>query len=43
MIKKELGFDVRVVAVGTGAAIKNVRNCDGDVLLVHSKKEKKNC
>ena len=28
MIKKELGFNVRVVAVGTGAAIKNVRNCE---------------
>lgn len=41
MIKKELGFNVRVVAVGTGAAIKNVRNCDGDVLLVHSKKREK--
>ena len=24
--------------VGTGAAIKNAMNCDGDVLLVHSRK-----
>lgn len=28
---------VNVVAVGTGQAIKNARNCDGDVLLVHAK------
>ena len=28
---------VHVVAVGTGQAIKNAKNCDGDVLLVHSK------
>jgi len=31
------GIDVRVVAVGTGQAIKNAQNCDGDVLLVHAK------
>jgi len=31
------GIDVRVVAVGTGQAIKNAANCDGDVLLVHAK------
>ena len=31
------GIDVRVVAVGTGQAIKNAQNGDGDVLLVHSK------
>ena len=31
------GIDVRVVAVGTGQAIENARNCDGDVLLVHAK------
>lgn len=31
------GFEVRVVAVGTGQAIKNAANCDGDVLLVHAK------
>ena len=29
-------IDVRVVAVGTGQAIKNAQNCDGDVLIVHS-------
>lgn len=31
------GITVNVVAVGTGQAIKNARNCDGDVLLVHAK------
>ncbi len=30
------GIEVRVVAVGTGQAIKNARNGDGDVLLVHA-------
>lgn len=29
------GIEVRVVAVGTGQAIKNAQNGDGDVLLVH--------
>lgn len=33
----ETGIEVRVVAVGTGQAIKNARNCDGDMLLVHAK------
>jgi len=31
------GIEVRVVAVGTGQALKNARNGDGDVLLVHAK------
>lgn len=31
------GIEVRVVAVGTGQAIKNAENCDGDVLLVHAR------
>ncbi|MBE1282540.1 MAG: extracellular solute-binding protein [Rhodobacteraceae bacterium] len=31
------GIDVRVVAVGTGQAIRNAQNGDGDVLLVHAK------
>lgn len=31
------GIKVNVVAVGTGQAIKNAENCDGDVLLVHDK------
>jgi len=29
--------NVKVVAVGTGQAIKNARNCDADVLLVHAR------
>lgn len=33
----ETGIEVRVVAVGTGQAIKNAENGDGDVLLVHAK------
>jgi tungstate transport system substrate-binding protein len=31
------GITVNVVAVGTGQAIGNAENCDGDVLLVHAK------
>ncbi len=31
------GIKVHVVAAGTGQAIRNARNCDGDVLLVHAK------
>lgn len=31
------GIEVRVVAVGTGQAIRNARNGDGDVLLVHAR------
>ena len=33
----ESGVTVNVVAVGTGQAISNARNCDADVLLVHSR------
>ena len=33
--EKMTGIDVRVVAVGTGQAIRNARNGDGDVLFVH--------
>ena len=35
--EKETGIEVRVVAVGTGQALRNARNGDGDVLLVHAK------
>lgn len=35
--REKTGIDVRVVAVGTGQALKNARNGDGDVLLVHAK------
>lgn len=37
MFTKKTGIKVNVVAVGTGQAIKNARNGDGDVLLVHAK------
>ncbi len=31
------GIEVRVVAVGTGQALRNARNGDGDVLIVHAR------
>ena len=34
---EKTGIEVRVVAVGTGQAIRNAANGDGDVLLVHSR------
>jgi tungstate transport system substrate-binding protein len=34
---KKTGIQVHVVAVGTGQAIKNAQNGDGDVLLVHAR------
>jgi tungstate transport system substrate-binding protein len=34
---EQTGIGVRVVAVGTGQALKNAQNGDGDVVLVHSK------
>jgi tungstate transport system substrate-binding protein len=37
IFKDKTGIQVNVVAVGTGQAIKNAENCDGDVLLVHAK------
>lgn len=37
VFEDETGIKVHVVAVGTGQAIRNARNGDGDVLLVHSK------
>ncbi|MEM7506144.1 MAG: substrate-binding domain-containing protein [Pseudomonadota bacterium] len=37
IFQAESGIQVNVVAVGTGQAIKNARNGDGDVLLVHSR------
>ena len=37
VFKAASGIDVHVVAVGTGQAIKNAQNGDGDVLLVHSR------
>jgi tungstate transport system substrate-binding protein len=40
-IYKDLGIKVNVVAVGTGAAIRNSMNCDGDLLIVHSPQQEK--
>lgn len=37
IFEEKKGIKVNVVAVGTGQAIKNAENCDGDVLLVHAK------
>lgn len=37
IFEKTTSIKVNVVAVGTGQAIKNARNCDGDVLFVHAK------
>ena len=36
------GKQVRVVAVGTGQALKNAERCDGDVLIVHSREDEIN-
>lgn len=37
IFKAKTGIDVRVVAVGTGQALKNAEKGDGDVVLVHAK------
>lgn len=37
IFRDKTGIQVNVVAVGTGQAIRNAENCDGDVLLVHAK------
>lgn len=37
MYRELKGVEVRAVAVGTGQALKNARNGDADVLLVHAK------
>ena len=37
MFTEKTGIEVRVVAVGTGQAIRNAANGDGDVLLVHAR------
>lgn len=34
---KATGVEARVVAVGTGQALRNARNCDGDAVLVHAR------
>jgi tungstate transport system substrate-binding protein len=42
LVKGKTGIEVRVVAVGTGQAIKDARNGDGDVLPVHSRPDEEN-
>jgi len=37
IFEADTGITVNVVSVGTGQAIRNAQNCDGDVLLVHAK------
>lgn len=37
LFEKQHDININVVAVGTGQAIRNARNCDADVLLVHAK------
>jgi len=37
IFSQKTGIDVRVVAVGTGQAIRNAQNGDGDILFVHSR------
>ena len=37
IFKKEKNISVYVVAVGTGAALNNAKNCDGDIVIVHAK------
>ncbi len=37
IFEEHAGIRVKVVAVGTGQAIRNASNCDGDVLLAHAK------
>ena len=40
--EKEFKIDVRFVSVGTGQAIKNAKNGDADILMVHSKQDEVN-
>ena len=37
LLKSETNVMAHVVSVGTGAALKNAANCDGDVIIVHAK------
>ena len=37
LIKTDTNIVVHLVSVGTGAALKNAANCDGDVIIVHAK------
>ena len=37
VFEKKFNIKAYVIAVGTGQALQNAKNCDGDVLIVHSK------
>ena len=37
IVERETGVIANVIAVGTGAAIKNAERCNGDLLIVHAK------
>ena len=39
LFRERTGIEVRVVAVGTGQALRNAANGDGDVLLVHARSD----
>ena len=39
IFKNQTGINVKVVAVGTGQAIRNAENCDADILIVHAKSD----
>ena len=38
---KTSGIEVRVVAVGSGKALRNAANCDGDLVLAHAPEDEK--
>ena len=40
-IFNDTGIKANIVAVGSGAAIRNSMNCDGDILIVHSPQQEK--
>ena len=35
--ESKYNIDVRVVAVGTGQALSNIKNCDGDIAITHAR------
>ena len=37
IFERQTGLAVRVVAVGTGQALRNAERCDGDVVIVHAR------
>ena len=37
IVKSKINVEAHVVSVGTGAALKNASNCDGDVIIVHAR------